>query len=291
MSYLLPHHSDAPTPTTHSSTAPTVLDGKKKSNYKGRKPGSKNKPKNTRATVEPNSLVEKAAMIIETKRKTPAAEQKRTGPLTLSKSEILIAENLNMGLAFKGTDFSTEGVSINDLVMRGERNVYNTLATGIAARIFDIKKDALRESLTDFAGVEHRLEFVAKLNGVEYINDSKSTNVNAAWYSLESMTKRTIWIAGGVDKGNDYEVLLPSVKRNVRAIIAIGVNNMQIKDFFAKHVDTIISVTTMEDAVYFSQLLAQKGDAVLLSPSCSSFDLFENYEDRGNQFKKEVRAL
>lgn len=182
-------------------------------------------------------------------------------------------------------------MSINDLSLRGSHNTYNSLAAGIAARIFDIKKEVLRESLTDFAGVEHRLEFVAKIGGIEYINDSKATNVNSTWYALESMTKPVVWIVGGVDKGNDYEVLKPLVMKKVKAIVCLGVNNIKIHEAFSKHVDILVNTTTAEEAVKMASQLADKDDVVLLSPACASFDLFENYEDRGSQFKRAVRHL
>ena len=211
-------------------------------------------------------------------------------PFSLSKKEgsVGYTDSGSIFIEHKKTTFT---MSINDLSLRGSHNVYNSLAAGIAARIFDIKKDVLRESLTDFAGVEHRLEFVAKIGGIEYINDSKATNVNSTWYALESMTRPVIWIVGGVDKGNDYEVLKPMVKKNVKAIVCLGVNNIKIHEAFSKHVDILVNTTTAIDAVKMAAQLAEKGDVVLLSPSCASFDLFENYEDRGNQFKKAVRNL
>jgi UDP-N-acetylmuramoylalanine--D-glutamate ligase len=143
----------------------------------------------------------------------------------------------------------------------------------------------------DFKGLEHRLEFVAKVQGVEYINDSKATNVNSAWYALESMTKPVIWIAGGIDKGNDYEILKPLVRKKVKAIVCLGLDNLKIHEAFSRHVDLIVNTTSAEDAVRMASKIAVKGDVVLLSPACASFDLFENYEDRGNQFKQAVLSL
>lgn len=182
-------------------------------------------------------------------------------------------------------------MSINDLSLRGSHNVYNTLAAGIAARIFDLKKDIIRDSMVDFKSLDHRLEFVAKVSGVEFINDSKATNVNSTWYALETMSKPIIWIAGGVDKGNDYEVLKELVKGKVKAIVCLGTDNLRIHEAFSKHVDVLVNTQSAKEAVQIAYRLSDKGDAVLLSPACASFDLFENYEDRGNQFKTAVRSL
>jgi UDP-N-acetylmuramoylalanine--D-glutamate ligase len=178
-----------------------------------------------------------------------------------------------------------------DLSLKGNHNLFNSLAAGLAAKVFDIKKDVIRESLMDFKGLEHRLEFVAKVQGVEYINDSKATNVNSAWYALESMTKPVIWIAGGIDKGNDYEILKPLVRKKVKAIVCLGLDNLKIHEAFSRHVDLIVNTTSAEEAVRMASKIAVKGDVVLLSPACASFDLFENYEDRGNQFKQAVLSL
>ncbi len=182
-------------------------------------------------------------------------------------------------------------MSINDLSLRGTHNVYNSLAACIAAKTFDIRKEIIRDSLMDFKGLEHRLEFVTKVGGIEYINDSKATNVNSTWYALESMTKPVVWIVGGVDKGNDYSVLVDLVKKHVRAIVCMGVDNLRIHEAFAKHVDLIVNTMSAKEAVKVSHFLADKGDVVLLSPACASFDLFNNYEDRGRQFKEAVRNL
>ncbi len=182
-------------------------------------------------------------------------------------------------------------MSINELALVGKHNVYNSMAAGIAARIYDIRKEVIRESLSDFQSLDHRLEFVAKIGGVEYINDSKATNVNSTWYALESMTKPVIWIVGGVDKGNDYEILKPIVQKKVKAIVCLGTNNLRIHEAFSRYVDILVNTTSAPDAVQAAHNLADKGDVVLLSPACASFDIFENYEDRGNQFKASVRAL
>ena len=149
----------------------------------------------------------------------------------------------------------------------------------------------MRESLTDFTNVEHRLEFVAKVNGIEFINDSKATNINATWFALESMDKPTVWIVGGVDKGNDYEELLALVSEKVKAIICLGKDNHKIIEAFSGKVETIVEASTAMEAVGYGYQLAKKDETVLLSPACASFDLFENYEDRGAQFKSAVRSL
>ena len=182
-------------------------------------------------------------------------------------------------------------MSIHDLAMKGKHNTQNSLAAGIAGRILEIRKEIVRESLTDFQNVEHRLEFVARVNGIEFINDSKATNVNSTWYALESMEKPTVWIVGGVDKGNDYAELVDLVKNKVKAIICLGTDNAKIIETFKSVVPTIVEASNSEEAVAFGYRLATKEEAVLLSPACASFDLFENYEDRGNQFKAAVRAL
>lgn len=182
-------------------------------------------------------------------------------------------------------------MSIHDLALKGKHNAQNSLASGIASRILEIRKDVVRESLSDFVNVEHRLEFVAKVHGIEFINDSKATNVNSTWFALESMDKPTVWILGGVDKGNDYTELIPLVKDKVKAIICLGRENAKIKEAFAGIVENIVETTTAMEAVAYGYRFAKKNETVLLSPACASFDLFENYEHRGNEFKKAVRAL
>jgi len=154
-----------------------------------------------------------------------------------------------------------------------------------------IRKQTIRESLSNFQGVEHRLERVLKIQNVQYINDSKATNVNATFFALDSMTTPTVWIVGGVDKGNDYAELMAMVREKVKAIICLGVDNKKIIDAFGNVVDVMVEVSSMSDAVRTAQHLTEKGDTVLLSPACASFDLFENYEDRGRQFKQAVRNL
>lgn len=182
-------------------------------------------------------------------------------------------------------------MSIHELALKGKHNAQNSLASGIAARVLEIRNETVRESLTDFVNVEHRMEFVAKVHGIEFINDSKATNINSTWYALESMSKPTVWIVGGVDKGNDYSELNELVKEKVKAIICLGLDNEKIKATFDGMVEHIIEVKSAMEAVAYGYRLAQKEETVLLSPACASFDLFENYEDRGNQFKNAVRAL
>ncbi len=182
-------------------------------------------------------------------------------------------------------------MTIEKLALQGKHNVYNTMAGGIAARLQEIRKESIKQCLTDFQALEHRLEHVAEVRGVSFINDSKATNVNSAWFALESMNKPVIWIAGGVDKGNDYTSLLPLVHEKVKAIVTIGKDNSKIHEAFGSIVDTIIDTEEMSEAVLSAFYLGQPGDVVLLSPACASFDLFENYEDRGNKFKRAVHDL
>ncbi len=175
--------------------------------------------------------------------------------------------------------------------IQGEHNVKNAMAASMVATLLRIRKQTIRESLEGFQGVEHRLEKVLKINNVMYINDSKATNVNATFYALDSMENPTVWIVGGVDKGNDYSELLPLVNEKVKAIICLGVDNQKIINAFGNIVDTIIETDSMAMAVQIAYKLAERNNSVLLSPACASFDLFENYEDRGRQFKEAVRNL
>ncbi len=180
---------------------------------------------------------------------------------------------------------------MNDLALKGKHNLYNSMAAGIAARLVDISDEVIKESLTDFEGIEHRLEKVTKVRGVEYINDSKATNVNSTWYALECMSEPVIWIVGGVDKGNDYDELKEVVGQKVKAIICLGVDNSKIVAAFKDIVPVIEETQSMQQAVKLGYQMGKKGDVVLLSPACASFDLFENYEERGKAFKTAVREL
>jgi UDP-N-acetylmuramoylalanine--D-glutamate ligase len=182
-------------------------------------------------------------------------------------------------------------MSIHELAQQGKHNAYNSMAAGIASRVLEIRKEIIRESLSDFQNVEHRLEYVAAVHGIEFINDSKATNVNSTWYALESMDKPTIWIVGGVDKGNDYTMLEGLVKQKVVGIVCLGLDNEKIHKAFGHIVENIWDAKSAMEAVGLSYRMAKKGYSVLLSPACASFDLFENYEDRGHQFKKAVRSL
>jgi UDP-N-acetylmuramoylalanine--D-glutamate ligase len=177
------------------------------------------------------------------------------------------------------------------IALEGKHNLKNAMAATSVAKLLQIRKQTIRESLSNFQGVEHRLEKVLKIQNVQYINDSKATNVNASFFALDSMNSPTVWIVGGVDKGNDYSELMSLVHEKVKAIICLGVDNKKIIDAFGNIVDMMIEVTSMQDAVTMAQRLSEKGDTVLLSPACASFDLFENYEDRGRQFKNAVQNL
>ena len=179
-------------------------------------------------------------------------------------------------------------MKVEELSLVGNHNIANSLAASIAGKILQINNESIRNSLMTFQAVEHRLEQVAEINGVKFINDSKATNVNATYYALESMKQPTIWIVGGVDKGNDYTEIEDLVKKKVKAIVCLGIDNQKIIDFFQDKMESIYSTSSMQEAVKVSKSLAEKGDTVLLSPGCASFDLFNNYEDRGNQFKKEI---
>ena len=180
---------------------------------------------------------------------------------------------------------------LSTLSIKGKHNTKNAMAATLAAQLLKVRKESIKESLANFEGAEHRLEKVSKIKNVEYINDSKATNVNATFYALECMDKPTVWIVGGVDKGNDYTDLLPLVREKVKAIVCLGLDNEKIQNTFSNVVDNIIETAGAEEAVKVAEKLSEKGDAVLLSPACASFDLFENYEDRGRQFKKAVFNL
>jgi UDP-N-acetylmuramoylalanine--D-glutamate ligase len=197
-------------------------------------------------------------------------------------------ENEHIFVNYNDSDFS---MSIQELSLKGKHNIYNSMAAGIAGHVLNIRKEVIRESLSDFQGVEHRLEPVLKIRGVQYINDSKATNVNSTWYALESMDTPVVWIAGGIDKGNDYSELMDLVKQKVKAIVCLGVDNSKIHAAFDGVVELILDTSSAEEAVQQAYRLANPGDTVLLSPACASFDLFENYEDRGRKFKAAVRDL
>lgn len=182
-------------------------------------------------------------------------------------------------------------MSIQELALQGKHNLYNSMAAGVAARLFDLNDTDLREGLQHFRNLEHRLERVGDVNGIRFINDSKATNVNAAWYALDSMTRPTVWIAGGVDKGNDYTELIPLVGEKVHTLICLGKDNAKLKKAFGTAVSRILEVESAEEAAILGYNVAQPGDTVLLSPACASFDLFSSYEERGLRFKGGVRSL
>ena len=185
----------------------------------------------------------------------------------------------------------TFNMTIQELALQGKHNLYNSMASGIAAKLLEIRSESMKESFSDFKNAEHRLEHVARIQDIEFINDSKATNVNSAWYALESINTPIVWIAGGVDKGNDYSILKNLVKDKVRAIICLGTDNGKIHEAFEDCVDIIVNTASAAEAAEVSYHLAKKGDTVLLSPACASFDLFKNYEDRGEQFKAAVKEL
>ena len=182
-------------------------------------------------------------------------------------------------------------MSILDIALQGNHNTYNSMAAGISGMAVNIRNEMVRESMADFKGVEHRLERFLKVHGIEFINDSKATNINSTWYALESMSQPTVWIVGGIDKGNDYGQLTELVKKKVKAIVCLGKDNSKIMEAFRHIVIDMVETQSMEDAVRSAYYLARNGDTVLLSPACASFDLFENYEDRGYQFKNAVKEL
>ncbi|MEO8237960.1 MAG: UDP-N-acetylmuramoyl-L-alanine--D-glutamate ligase [Flavobacterium sp.] len=211
-------------------------------------------------------------------------------PFSLTKvfSEGASINNNKMEIQINQEEFTMETEYI---ALEGKHNMKNAMAASSVAKLMQIRNATIRESLSNFQGVEHRLEKVLKIQNVQYINDSKATNVNAAFFALDSMNVPTVWIVGGVDKGNDYNELMSLVREKVKAIICLGVDNRKIIDAFGNVVDIMVEVNNMSDAVKTAQRLTEKGDAVLLSPACASFDLFESYEDRGKQFKQAVHNL
>ncbi|WP_069661021.1 UDP-N-acetylmuramoyl-L-alanine--D-glutamate ligase [Arcticibacter eurypsychrophilus] len=182
-------------------------------------------------------------------------------------------------------------MTITDLALQGKHNIYNSMASGIVAKVLELRNENVRASMGDFKNIEHRLEDAGKISGVNFINDSKATNVNSTWYALESMTTDVILILGGVDKGNDYSMLKDLVKAKVKSIVCLGKDNKRIHEAFEEYVDVIVNTFSAQDAVKMAYHLAKKGNTVLLSPACASFDLFKNYEDRGDQFKAAIKEL
>lgn len=182
-------------------------------------------------------------------------------------------------------------MSITELALQGKHNIYNSMASGIVAKVLELRNESIRESMGSFSNIEHRLEHVAKISGIDFINDSKATNVNSTWYALESMPAQVVLILGGVDKGNDYRMLKDLIKSKVKGIVCLGKDNKRIHEAFEDDVEVIVNTFSASEAVQIAYHMAKKGDTVLLSPACASFDLFKNYEDRGNQFKKAVMEL
>ncbi|WP_158825074.1 UDP-N-acetylmuramoyl-L-alanine--D-glutamate ligase [Mucilaginibacter lacusdianchii] len=208
-----------------------------------------------------------------------------------------IKEELALGAYLNGEEINITTpknhlqMTINKLALQGKHNIYNSMASGIVSKVLELRNQSIRESMGDFKNVEHRLEHVAQISGINFINDSKATNVNSTWYALESMPGDVVLILGGVDKGNDYNELRDLVQKKVKAIVCMGTNNGRIHQAFAEDVKTIVDTASAKDAVQAAYQLAKKGDTVLLSPACASFDLFKSYEDRGEQFKKAVMEL
>jgi len=211
----------------------------------------------------------------------PISDEKQEGMAAFIQDSELIIDYPN----------KTNLMTIHELALKGRHNTYNSMAAALAGKVLNIRKEVIRECLADFQGVEHRLEPVITVCGIDFINDSKATNVNSAWYALECMETKIVWIVGGIDKGNDYSELFPVVRGKVKAIVCLGRDNKKIVEAFSDIVATIVETGSMEEAVRSSYYLAKKGDTVLLSPACASFDLFKNYEDRGRQFKMAVRNL
>jgi UDP-N-acetylmuramoylalanine--D-glutamate ligase len=225
---------------------------------------------------------------LETMKRTPVKAHQYGFCFDYTEGAVAWMNNTTITLHMNTDQFS---LPYDQLPLKGRHNAYNTMAAAVVGRLLDIRKESVREAFMDFKNIEHRLEKVAMVRGVEYINDSKATNVNSAWYALESADRPVVWIVGGVDKGNDYSSLIPLVEKKVKAIVALGRDVMKIQQAFSRHVNMIVTTESMEEAVKLSYHFSDKGDCVLLSPACASFDLFENYEDRGRQFKKAVREL
>ena len=212
-------------------------------------------------------------------------------PFSIEREEGMAAFISNDELTLTILNKTESIMTIHDLALKGRHNTFNSMASAIAGKVLDIRKDDIRQCLSDFQGVEHRLESVLSVHGIKFINDSKATNVNSSWYALECVTGKVVWIAGGVDKGNDYTELYDLVRNKVKAIVCLGKDNEKIRQAFSGIVPTIVETDSMKEAVRAAYYLGSKDDTVLLSPACASFDLFNNYEDRGRQFKEAVRNL
>ncbi|MEJ7778824.1 MAG: UDP-N-acetylmuramoyl-L-alanine--D-glutamate ligase [Daejeonella sp.] len=208
---------------------------------------------------------------------------------TLERGAWLENEQITIKVNHKNQELLS--MSITELALQGKHNIYNSMASGIVAKVLELRNESIRNSMGSFSNIEHRLEHVAKISGIDFINDSKATNVNSTWYALESMPAQVVLILGGVDKGNDYGMLKDLIKSKVKGIVCLGKDNKRIHEAFEDDVEVIVNTFSANEAVQIAYHLAKKGDTVLLSPACASFDLFKNYEDRGNQFKKAVMEL
>ncbi|MCM4170193.1 UDP-N-acetylmuramoyl-L-alanine--D-glutamate ligase [Arenibacter sp. TNZ] len=227
-------------------------------------------------------------VIVDWLKKNPV--QSKLLPFSIEKKLVEGAYIENDKIIIK-TDNNTIEMGTDALALEGKHNLKNTMAATTAAKLISIRKETIRRSIENFQGAEHRLEKVLKIHHVQYVNDSKATNVNATYYALDSMRTPTVWIVGGVDKGNDYKELMSLVREKVKAIICLGMDNSKIKDAFGNVVDLVVETYAMDEAVKVAYKIAERGDTVLLSPACASFDLFKNYEDRGNQFKAAIKKL
>lgn len=207
------------------------------------------------------------------------------------KKEVSNGGFINNEKLYINTNNKLFNMTIQELALQGKHNLYNSMASGMTGKILDLKKDIIRESLSDFQSIEHRLEDVGNVHGISFVNDSKATNINSTWYALETYEGPIVWIVGGVDKGNDYEMLAELVSDRVKAIVCLGKDNAKIHEAFDDIIEDIVDADSAQEAVNLAYSLGRKGDTVLLSPACASFDLFDNYEDRGQQFKRAVKAL
>lgn len=219
---------------------------------------------------------------------SPAEHQASTSP---HEYHITLPHNLTAIMPPIFQKEQTMSFNQDDLALNGKHNLANSMAAGIAAKLLEVRNKSIRESLSSFDNIEHRMEFVASIQGVDFINDSKGTNVNSTWYALESVNRPIVWIAGGVDKGNDYASLLPLAQERVKALVALGKDNRRIEEAFSETIPNIVTTQDMVEAVRLAMQLAEKGDVVLLSPACASFDLFDNFEHRGLAFKDAVKSL
>jgi UDP-N-acetylmuramoylalanine--D-glutamate ligase len=227
-------------------------------------------------------------VLVEWLRKHPV--QSKLLPFSLDK-EVAHGAQIKKDQIEINTDNTILKIMTDNLALEGKHNLKNTMAAATVAKLVGIRKETIRNSVTNFQGAAHRLEKVLKIHHVQYINDSKATNVNATYYALDSMAAPVVWIVGGVDKGNDYRELMPLVREKVKAIVCLGLDNSKIKETFGNVVDLMVETFAMEEAVKVAYKIAERGDIVLLSPACASFDLFKNYEDRGNQFKEAIKNL